>query len=193
MKKFFKYAGIFLLIAFFAVCVFYMYSLHKARKYTREIISIDLEKAQWRYQNGITQKFKISCNDLSKRQTEILLKVQDPGFYRHNGIDMSTPGAGLTTITQSIVKKLFFDHFEPGIAKIKQSLIARYVVNELISKDDQLTLFLNTMYFGKVNGEPIVGLESAANAYYHKPNAVSLRFDTQYYFKNTDSYAILSP
>jgi membrane carboxypeptidase/penicillin-binding protein len=168
MKKFLKYTGIFLLIIFSGVSAYYAYSIQQARKYTREIISSDLAKAQWRTPNGTIKRFEIFSRDLSKRQTMILLKVQDPGFYRHNGIDLSTPGAGLTTITQSIVKKLYFDNFKPGVAKIKQSLIARFVVNDLIPKGDQLTFFINTMYFGNVDGKPIVGLESAANAYYHQ-------------------------
>ncbi|MEW8026609.1 MAG: transglycosylase domain-containing protein [Candidatus Thiodiazotropha sp.] len=169
MKKFLKYTGMLLLVTFFVICAYYMFTLHEARKYTHKIVALDLEKAQWRYPNRKTQQFEIFYHDLNKRQTEILVKVQDPGFYRHNGIDLSTPGAGLATITQAIVKKLYFDNFKPGIAKIKQTLIARFVVNELIPKDDQLTLFINTMYFGKVNGKPVVGLESAAKAYYHQP------------------------
>jgi membrane carboxypeptidase/penicillin-binding protein len=130
---------------------------------------MDLQKSQWRQPNGMPIKFEISRHELSDRQIEILIKVQDPGFYDHCGIDLSTPGAGLTTITQAIVKKLYFNNFKPGIAKIKQSLIAKFVVDDLISKDDQITLFLNTMYFGKVDSKPVVGIESAANAYYHKP------------------------
>lgn len=151
------------------ISVYYLYSIQKARKYTHEIISLDIEKAQWRHPNGIIKSFEIFSNDLSKRQKEILIKVQDPGFYGHNGIDLSTPGAGLTTITQAIVKILYFDSFKPGIAKIKQSLIARFVVNDLITKDDQLTLFINTMWFGNVNGKSVVGLRSAADAYYNQP------------------------
>lgn len=169
MKKIFKYTGMFLLIIFVGISASYLYSIQKARKYTHEIISLDIAKAQWRHPNGIIKRFEIFSHDLSKRQTEILIKVQDPGFYGHNGMDLSTPGAGLTTITQAIVKEFYFDSFKPGIAKIKQSLIARFVVNELISKDDQLTLFINTMYFGNVDGKPIVDLGSAANAYYHQP------------------------
>jgi membrane peptidoglycan carboxypeptidase len=169
MKKILKYTGMFLLIIFFGISAYYVYSIQEARKYTREIISLDVAKAQWRHPNGTIKRIEIFSHDLSKRQIEILIKVQDPGFYDHNGIDLSTPGAGLTTITQAIVKKLYFDSFKPGIAKIKQSLIARFVVNELIPKDDQLTFFINTMYFGNVDGKPIVGLESAANAYYHQP------------------------
>lgn len=156
-------------VIIFGVSAYYVHSIQKAQKYTREIISLDIDKSQWRHPNGIIKKFDIYSHDLSKRQTEILIKVQDPGFYNHKGIDLSTPGAGLTTITQAIVKKLYFDKFKPGIAKIKQTLIARFVVNEQISKDDQLTIFVNAMYFGNVDGKPVVGLESAANAYYHQP------------------------
>jgi membrane peptidoglycan carboxypeptidase len=169
MKNYFKYTGLLLVITFSAISAYYIYSVHRAREYTHQIISLDLKKSQWRHPNGIAQKFEILSNDLSKRQTEILIKVQDPGFYNHNGMDLSTPGGGLTTITQAIVKKLYFANFKPGIAKIKQSLIARFVVNDLIRKDDQLTLFINTMFFGNVDGKPIIGLESAANAYYHQP------------------------
>jgi membrane peptidoglycan carboxypeptidase len=169
MKKILKYTGMLLLIIFFGISAYYTYSIKKAQTYTHEIISLDVAKAQWRHPNGTIRKLEILSHDLSKRQTKILIKVQDPGFYDHNGIDLLTPGAGLTTITQAIVKKLYFNSFKPGIAKIKQSLIARFVVNELIPKDDQLTLFINTMYFGNVDGKPVVGLESAANEYYHKP------------------------
>jgi membrane peptidoglycan carboxypeptidase len=169
MMNFLKYTGIILLVIIFGVSAYYVYSMQEARKYTQEIISLDIENSQWRHPNGMIKKFDIFSHDLSKRQTEILIKVQDPGFYNHKGIDLSTPGAGLTTITQAIVKKLYFDKFKPGIAKIKQSLIARFVVNALIAKEDQLTLFVNTMYFGKVDGKSIVGIEHAAKAYYDQP------------------------
>lgn len=169
MKRLFKYLGLILFITSCLSSVHFLYSLHNAPKYTREVIVSDLEKAQWRNPKGRVQRFEILSSDLSKRQKEILIKVQAPGFYHHSGIDLSTPGVGLTTITQAIVKKLYFDPFNQGLAKIKQSLIARYVVNDLISKEDQMTLFLNTMYFGKFAGKPIVGLASAANAFYRQP------------------------
>jgi membrane carboxypeptidase/penicillin-binding protein len=142
--------------------------VYNAKKYTIETIVKDLQKSQWRQPNGTPKKLEIFGHDLSKQQLEVLIKVQDPGFYDHSGIDLSTPGAGLTTITQAIVKKLYFENFKSGIAKVKQSLIAKYVVNDMISKDNQLTLFINTMYFGKIDGKLIVGIESAANAYYHQ-------------------------
>lgn len=169
MKIFLKYNGSVLLVILFWIFAYYGYSVHEARKYTIEIISSDLARNQWRYPNGTIKRINLFSHDLSKRQTEILIKVQDPGFYDHDGVDLSTPGAGLTTITQAIVKKLYFDSFKPGIAKIKQSLIARFAVNELITKDQQLILFINTMYLGNVDNEPIVGLASAAKAYFGLP------------------------
>ncbi len=172
MKKLVKYFGLFLFITLFVSSIvssiYYLYSLHKARIYTLEVITLDLKKSQWRTPNGIVRKFEIFSHDLSKTQKDILIKVQDPGFYNHNGIDLSTPGAGLTTITQAIVKKLYYENFKPGIGKIKQSLIARFVVNDIISKEDQITLFINAMYWGSVEGKSIIGLESAAKAYYNQ-------------------------
>jgi membrane peptidoglycan carboxypeptidase len=81
---------------------------------------------------------------------------------------LKTPGAGLTTITQSLVKIFYFDQFKPGLAKFKQTLIARYALDPLVSKDDQLTLFINYIYLGNVNGKAAIGLENAARAYYRK-------------------------
>lgn len=146
-----------------------VFTVFQARAYTQSIILKDLRQSQWRPFNGQPQPFDTSSGDLDPRQKEIVIKVQDPGFYHHHGIDLSTPGAGLTTITQAIVKKLYFEKFTPGIAKIRQSLIARFVVDDLIAKEDQLTLFLNAMYFGEVDEMPVIGLTAAATAYYHQP------------------------
>ncbi|MDG1288402.1 MAG: hypothetical protein P8O11_01595 [Lentibacter sp.] len=58
---------------------------------------------------------------LGAERLEQLIKVQDPGFWEHGGIDLSTEGAGLTTISQSLSKRLGFDAFRPGIGKIRQT------------------------------------------------------------------------
>ena len=34
----------------------------------------------------------------------ILIKVEDPDFYDHKGVDFKMPGEGITTITQGVVK-----------------------------------------------------------------------------------------
>ena len=106
----------------------------------------------------------LRLSDLSPRQIEILLTVEDPQFYHHKGVDLRTPGAGLTTITQGLAKKLYFREFKPGIRKIKQTLIARYALNPLVPKDDQLLMFINMHDFCY----EARGLASAARFYYGK-------------------------
>ena len=107
-------------------------------------------------------------SDLSAWQQQALLAVEDPAFFDHKGVDFQTPGAGRTTITQAVVKKLFFAHFTPGFAKIEQSLIARYVVTPNIAKEVQLNAFLNLAYLGRAGEQPIFGFDAAARAFFGK-------------------------
>lgn len=91
----------------------------------------------------------LALSELSARQREILLRVVDPGFSLHHGIDWHTPGAGATTITQALVKLLYFQPYVRGVSKIRQNLIARWVVDPWMSKDEQLLLFINLADLGR--------------------------------------------
>lgn len=92
---------------------------------------------------------------LSEERLATLLKVQDPNFWSHEGVDWSAPLA--TTVTQSVVKKLYFEKFEPGVAKIEQTLIAYFAVGPLTSKNAQLAAFID-----------VNGLEAAAQKWFGK-------------------------
>ncbi len=116
-----------------------------------------------------SREMTLALGDLSKRQIDILLKVEDPNFYEHKGVDLRTPGAGITTITQALVKEYYFKEFHPGLAKFRQSLIARFALDPLVSKDDQLRLFINRAYLGYVDGKPVYGFANAAGVYFGKP------------------------
>jgi membrane carboxypeptidase/penicillin-binding protein len=140
----------------------------QAASYTDEVILKDYGKGEWRIYGGEKRLIALSVEDLSQKQIDWLLKIQDPGFYEHNGIDLLTPGAGLTTVTQSIVKKLYFKEFKPGFRKYKQSIIARLVVNKKLEKNEQLEIFLNSVYMGSPNGNEIYGLSKASQVYYEK-------------------------
>lgn len=115
------------------------------------------------------QECRLALADLPEERLQALLRVEDPGFYQHQGVDFWTPGAGLTTLTQAMVKYLYFENFRPGFQKIEQSLIARFAVSPLVSKDDQLTVFVNTAYFGKYRDQEVRGFPQAAEAYFGKP------------------------
>jgi membrane carboxypeptidase/penicillin-binding protein len=100
-----------------------------------------------------------------------LLKVQDPDFYRHHGVDSGTPGAGYTTITQGLVKELFYSYsFKPGLLrwrKMQQTIIA-LAFNARVPKEKQLQLFVNLAYMGNRDGRRIVGFSQAAQEYFGK-------------------------
>jgi membrane carboxypeptidase/penicillin-binding protein len=99
---------------------------------------------------------------------EILLSVEDPAFYSHHGVDLWTPGAGYTTITQGLVKFLYFDRFRPGVAKVSQIFIA-LGFDMRIDKETQMTLFLNSVYMGtRRDGKEVHGLDEAARVYFKK-------------------------
>jgi membrane carboxypeptidase/penicillin-binding protein len=132
--------------------------------YTVEVVIARVRTPQ--IVRGILQSdaIELQLSDLSARQIEILLKVEDPNFYYHRGVDLRTPGAGLTTITQGLVKKLYFHEFRLGIRKIKQTLLARCALDPLVSKDEQLLMLINTHDFCN----DARGLGNAARYYYKK-------------------------
>ncbi|GAM09461.1 penicillin-binding protein 1F [Geobacter sp. OR-1] len=143
-----------LLIAIIIVA-YYAAAIYEARNFTVTSVVPGESSAQ----------YPLEVSSLTPRQLEILLKVEDPRFFEHGGVDFSTPGAGITTITQGLVKHLYFEKFTPGFAKIKQTLIAAYALDPLMSKQSQLRRFINTAYLGP----KVQGFEQAANVYFHKP------------------------
>ncbi|MEP0522240.1 MAG: transglycosylase domain-containing protein [Hyphomicrobiales bacterium] len=125
-------------------------------------------RAEGIFAKAMAASTDISPNDLTERQMSVLLKVEDPAFYSHNGVDFSSPGQGLTTIPQALVKRLFFENFQPGFAKLEQSLIAMAVVDRRWSKEQQMQLFLNHAYLGKKSGNPVIGFPAGAQAHFSK-------------------------
>ena len=148
---------LFILILLAAVFVYYAAEVMLARAATAATVEAC-------YKSG---RIKMTVQDLSPRQLAVLLTIEDPHFYRHHGVDFHTPGAGWTTITQGLAKGFYFENFQQGPMKIKQTLCARFALDPLVDKETQLTLFINLMYFG--NG--IYGLPDAAAYYFRKPVA----------------------
>jgi membrane carboxypeptidase/penicillin-binding protein len=140
--------------------VHYWNEVRTARAETAGLV----QQAVQRYGRQVTLK------DVPPHQLNILLKIEDPMFRTHRGVDLATPGAGMTTITQGLAKLLFFpEGFQQGIAKIRQTLIAEYALDDLVSKNEQLELYFNMTYFGTVAGNPTHGFAAAAEVYFQKP------------------------
>lgn len=111
---------------------------------------------------------EVRLQDIPPARIAAFLAVDDPGFWRHHGVDFQTPGQGMTTLTQSLVKRMYFEHFRPGFPKIEQDLIARFVLDPAMSKTDQLEVAIDYSYMGHLDGREIIGFPAAARAYYGK-------------------------
>ena len=158
MKKILRYALIVIVLFTISFIFYSAFVIISSRISTPGIIS--------KYHE--THKTDLRSNDLSEWQTRALIMVEDPNFFKHSGVDFSTPGAGITTISQGLVKILYFNDFSPGLAKLKQTLIARFTFDPLISKDEQLSMFINMAYLGNMDGKYIFGFTNAAKLYYKK-------------------------
>lgn len=110
------------------------------------------------------------AEDLGPGRSQLLLSIQDPGFYDHNGIDIASPGAGLTTVTQSLAKRVGFDDFRPGIQKLRQIGYA-VGLESTLSKPQILALFLDTLEMGPGPDGWMTGFYQACDMVYHRPPA----------------------
>lgn len=157
MRRLFKFmaAGIAVLVS--GVAIYETWRVFDARAETRALI--DQRVAAARAQNIA----------LSPQRIGILLKVEDPTFYENPGYDFQSPGAGWTTLTQGLAKRLYFDGFKPGFEKIELILIARFALTPLASKDEILTAALSTAYLGRHDGKPVIGFAEAAQAWFGHP------------------------
>lgn len=126
---------------------------------------------------------------MTKKQLSNLLKIEDPTFYEHIGIDLSS-GQGLTTITSSIARDIFlFRQKLPGVKGVFQTFYARVfqcckkvdfgrdvmaiVLDFHLSKEKQLHFYVSNSYMGEHDGEGIIGLNQASKVYYGKPLSVT--------------------
>ncbi|GGW73523.1 transglycosylase domain-containing protein [Alishewanella tabrizica] len=124
---------------------------------------------------------------LTIKQNDILLKIKDPTFYEHAGLDLSQ-GQGLTTITSSLARDIFLFRVKlPGIKGSFQSFyrgvfncckkidlgrdMMALILNKNLTKELQLQLYVSSSYMGSYDGRQIRGLPAAAETYFNKPLA----------------------
>lgn len=108
------------------------------------------------------------ADGLGPGRIEQLLMVEDPGFGGHSGVDFSTDGAGLTTITQSLGKRVGFDRFTPGIRKLR--LIGYAIgLEHGLTKPQIIALFLDTASMGRGPEGWMTGFFTASQQIYGRP------------------------
>ena len=120
-----------------------------------------------------------SYEKIPKHLIEALIATEDVRFYEHNGIDKiallrvllktiilgnSSSGGG-STISQQLAKNLFhrkdFGFLSMPVNKTKEAILANRL-EHIYTKNDILTLYLNTVPFG----ERVYGIETASHRYF---------------------------
>jgi len=145
----------------------------------------------------------VSFPSIPKHVVNAFLAAEDSGFYTHGGLDYPgilrallkdlRPGAhlqGASTITQQTVKALVVGPERSVARKIREALLARRL-EQLLSKDDILYIYLNQIYFG----EGAYGVEEASRTYFGK-SVRDLNLDEAAYLaaipKNPGHYTLVA-
>jgi len=130
-----------------------------------------------------TDEFRIFVpyDRISDNVKNATIAIEDRDFRNHNGINLkaitragiqqitgSTVQTGGSTITQQLAKLTFFSMEKTYSRKIKEILLALRM-EQVLSKDDILTAYLNKINYGKAaNHQNVYGIEAAAKGYFNK-------------------------
>ena len=124
-----------------------------------------------------------TLDNISQDIINAVIAVEDHRFYEHKGIDLiSTTKAlftnikqkelvtGGSSITQQLAKNMYFSQEKQFSRKFAEIFVVSYLEDNL-SKDEILELYLNTIYYG--NG--YYGIGDASLGYFNKkPNELTL-------------------
>ena len=122
---------------------------------------------------------------LSARQTAILLRVEDPTFFRHPGVSLAE-GQGVATISSAVARDLYLSGRPlAGVSGALQRFYSRVfdccgkvdlgrdvmalVLNAKLPKRNQLALYVADVYMGSQDGKQVIGLPMASTTYFGKP------------------------
>lgn len=106
---------------------------------------------------------------------KMLLAIEDDKFYQHKGFNIprifksffnniiNNESSGGSTITQQYIKNTYLSNDKTISRKLKE-LYYSIKLEQLITKDDILTKYLNCVYFGN----NIYGLANASSYYFNK-------------------------
>ncbi len=127
---------------------------------------------------GLAEENRISIGfeEIPDSFKAAIIAIEDKNFYQHHGVDISgilrafilnikagKITAGGSTITQQTAKNLFLSNERTLIRKTKELFYALELERSL-SKDEILTMYCNTIYFG----HGAYGVEVAARTFFNK-------------------------
>ncbi|SDN36234.1 transglycosylase domain-containing protein [Alkalicoccus daliensis] len=125
---------------------------------------------------SIENRRSTNIDDVPEVMVDAVLSIEDARFYDHFGIDIRRLGGaivanvrsgfgseGASTITQQVVKNLFFD-FDKTITRKLQEQYLAVQLEQNYTKNQILEMYLNAIYFS----DGRYGIVEASNYYFSK-------------------------
>ena len=132
--------------------------------------------------SGSEKRRTVPLSEIPADLKDAYISIEDERFYTHHGVDIkrtvastiryvlnrgSASSGGGSTITQQLVKNLKDDKNNSGLAGIQRKIreISRaYKLEQMLSKDQILELYLNTIFVGA----DVYGVELGSQYYFNK-------------------------
>lgn len=132
---------------------------------------------------GEKKRIPVGYNDIPTIQINAFLAAEDKDFFQHSGVDIfglaramgqliltGEKKQGGSTITMQVARNFFLTKEKTYTRKLREILLS-LVIEQQLSKQDILTLYLNKIYLGHRS----YGIAAAADVYYDKKlNELSL-------------------
>lgn len=125
---------------------------------------------------GDERRYPLSFEDIPEYMKNAVISVEDSRFYKHGGVDFlgiiraffanikaGKVVEGGSTLTQQLVKVIYLTPERKLKRKLKEAILA-YKIDNYLTKDEILGLYLNEVYFGR----GAYGVEAAAKNYFGK-------------------------
>ncbi len=124
----------------------------------------------------LERRIVVPINKMPRKLIQAFVSAEDSNFYSHKGIDYlgilraafknvisMSKKEGASTITQQVTKSMLLSPEKKFSRKIKEAILAKRM-EERLSKDEILYLYLNQIYLGSGS----YGVQAAAETYFGK-------------------------
>lgn len=159
----------------------------KIKEFTRlnspeplEKIEVAPKKISAYYAGRVRSQNPVALSDIPVNIRQAVMAIEDVGFLEHPGVSLKSilrallkdiqagkKAQGGSTITQQLMKNLYFSRQKSWWRKIQEAVFA-VVTETRHSKEDILEAYLNEVYMGQWSTQEIHGVSEGARFYFNQ-------------------------
>lgn len=127
----------------------------------------------------LKNRTRVTIDEVPQDLINALIATEDRRFFDHWGVDLrrivqafikniislNLTKEGASTITQQLARNLYLNTTETTLSRKLREAMTAVQIEKTYTKQEILTYYLNTVYFGK----GAYGVETAAQTYFNKP------------------------